>query len=255
MNSVNREKFLVILDADDTIWWVEELYDMARSEARSLVEAAGLDGSLWEAIERRLDVLNVSRFGLSSNRFPASCVEAYDDLIERTSAQNDAELRNAIENAARAVFYRPARLVDGAHDALDGLSGVAMMALLTKGEREVQERRLAESGLKRYFDQVHIVDLKDERAFQSVLVRFAVPHGNAWSIGNSLASDILPAVSAGMRAVWVEADVWEYEKRQFQSPADDRIARAADLTSASEAVVDSILKQGCIDYMETPADS
>lgn len=47
---------VLVFDGDDTLWFVEPLYDEAHSKARSLVESSGLDGGSWEARQRILDV-------------------------------------------------------------------------------------------------------------------------------------------------------------------------------------------------------
>ena len=76
---------MVIFDGDDTLWSTEPLYDDARAAAAEIVERAGLDAGEWERLERDIDVQNVQRFGLSSERFPTSCVEAYQTLARESS--------------------------------------------------------------------------------------------------------------------------------------------------------------------------
>src|SRR3712207_5887306 len=73
----NVRSAVVVFDGDDTLWRTEPLYDRARQDARFVVENEGLDGARWEELQRRLDVANVARFGLSAKRFPTSCREAY----------------------------------------------------------------------------------------------------------------------------------------------------------------------------------
>lgn len=76
----------IIFDGDDTLWHTERLYDDARQRARSIVEASGLDGQKWEKLERQIDVTNVERLGHSIERFPASCIEAYELLCRLVGA-------------------------------------------------------------------------------------------------------------------------------------------------------------------------
>ncbi len=40
----------------------------------------------------------------------------------------------------------------------------------------------------------------------------AIDPGSSWSVGNSLGSDILPALSCGLLAIWIPAHVWEHEQ-------------------------------------------
>ena len=209
-----------MLDADDTLWWLEELYDRARQHARQRVEEAGLDGASWEARERKLDVANVARMGLSPDRFPMSCVTAYLELAHETGVRADPGVACEIDRRARQVFTWRARNVDGVERVLKELSQVATLALLTKGDTATQLRRLADSGVASMFAAVAVVAEKDEDAFRAVLRDAEIRPAEAWSIGNSLRSDVIPALNIGMRAVWVDSHVWEYERAAGQGPAD-----------------------------------
>jgi putative hydrolase of the HAD superfamily len=86
--------------------------------------------------------------------------------------------------------------------------------LLTKGDDTVQRRRIHQADLELAFDGIHIVPDKTEATFLSLLDHYGCPPAEAWSIGNSLRSDINPALRIGMNAIWVDAHVWEYERSE-----------------------------------------
>ncbi len=232
-----RQDNLVILDADDTLWYVEPLYDDARAKARRIVELAGLDGAKWERLERRLDVTNVTRFGLSPKRFPTSCVQAYKLLAPVPAPLIEARIRSA----ASAVFAQLAPLVPDARPAVELLRSVARLALLTKGDETVQRKRLAQSGLAACFDAVWVVEEKDENAFQAVLAHFSCRPNCAWSIGNSLKSDIGPVLALGMKAIWIDAHVWEYERSSCDVYSSLETLRADNLLVAATTISETIL--------------
>src|SRR6267142_1449826 len=104
----------VVFDGDDTLWATEPLYDEARSEARRIAEASGVDGAQWEALERRIDVENVASLGHSADRFPLSCRQAYEALRTSVGLSADRTTAQHIEEAARSVFSRPAKPMPGA---------------------------------------------------------------------------------------------------------------------------------------------
>ncbi len=68
-------------------------------------------------------------------------------------------------------------------------------------------------------DSVRIGGEKRASVFLEVAQGLGVAPGNVVSIGNSLTSDILPAVEAGMRGVWIDAHVWEYERARTGATA------------------------------------
>lgn len=223
---------LVILDADDTLWFVEELYDAARQEARRVVERYGFDGELWEELERAIDVNNAKLFGLSTVRFPRSCVEAYVAVAHQAGVDEDLGISTLVRQAAESVFRRQARPAPGVNDAIAMLKQTADIALLTKGDYKVQMRRLDESGLSSQFGIISVVNNKTIDSFRSLLQTACSEPQNAWSVGNSLGSDILPALELEMRAVWVDADVWEFERAMNDPPRSPNLYRAKTLLEA-----------------------
>lgn len=228
---------LVVVDGDDTLWETEQLYDDARHAARRIVEAAGVDGAAWEALEREIDVENVARFGLSAERFPTSCVDAY----RRLAAVPDEDVAAAVWAAAATVFHTEAPLYPDSEAALALLAQRFLLVLYTKGDEHVQHRRVAQSGLASFFEEIVVTDAKSAASFRDLGERHAAANGHAWSIGNSLRSDILPAVEAGYRAVWVDRHVWEYERRHSQAVP----AAVREATSLSEAAAIVLGADGC----------
>jgi putative hydrolase of the HAD superfamily len=216
----------IIFDGDDTLWHTEQLYDEARGRARELVEETGLDGERWEARERAIDVENVARFGHGTDRFPTSCIEAYEETCAESGEPVDDGVRERIGAVARTVFERPAPLVDSARRTLEELrsQGIAL-ALLTKGDGAVQRLRVEQSGLAPLFDLVEIVEEKTPESILSTLERLGVPASAGLTVGNSVRSDVFPSLAAGVKPVWIDAHVWEYEREHDSPPQDDVIKK------------------------------
>ena len=227
----------VIFDGDDTLWWTEVLYDRARQSAGRLVGAAGLDAGAWEILERRIDVANVARFGLSPQRFPTSCVEALDELVSAVGREPEQGLREAVRRAGAGVFTTRAETVDGVVGVLAALLKLSRVGLLTKGDPEIQRRRIEQSGLADRFHDIAIVEEKSAQAFRAAAERLGLPVERCWSVGNSLGSDVLPAIAAGLRAVWVDAHVWEYERSKHVGDLPAGVIRASNLRDVPRLIV------------------
>ncbi len=210
----------VIFDGDDTLWYSERLYDHARAEVARIVAENGLDPTEWERLQRVRDVELVATHGFSATRFPLSNVQAYREVAERAGLEVRPEVIEVIEAEARGVFDRHAEVVSGAQDVLSNLRARGKLALVTRGEPWVQERRIQHSGLAEFFHVIEIVSEKTPEIFRSVACSLGVPPGEGWSVGNSLASDVYPALAAGLSAIWVDAHVWEYERARDALAAD-----------------------------------
>jgi putative hydrolase of the HAD superfamily len=205
---------LVIFDGDDTLWFVEPLYDQARQAAAVVVEGTGLDPHRWEELQRRIDVENVESLGVSATRFPKSSVTAYQLLADEAGRPPEPAVEANIRRAAESVFSMAATPAAGVQEVLEHLRTACDLALLTKGDSWVQEKRIADAGLASEFALIRIVPEKGEKEFRDLLIEFGVESSQAWSVGNSLASDINPALRIGMTAIWIDAHVWEHERRE-----------------------------------------
>jgi putative hydrolase of the HAD superfamily len=226
----------VVFDGDDTLWSTEHLYDDARKEAREIVAAAGLDPALWEQIERRIDVENVAKLGYGTERFPVSCVQAYEEVCRSEGKTVDARIGDRVRRAACTVFERDPPLVPGARETLRGLRerGVRL-ALLTKGDRRLQQRRIDRSGLHGFFDAIRVVPEKSPDEIRAIVAVLGLEVESVWMVGNSIRSDVLPAVAAGLRAAWINAHVWEYE-RACDHLIDDRVITLSNLGELSSLI-------------------
>jgi putative hydrolase of the HAD superfamily len=99
-----------------------------------------------------------------------------------------------------------------AEETLRGLQGAYRLILITKGDLFDQERKLAASGLGDYFDAVEIVSDKTPEIYARLFDRHGSGAQHAMMVGNSLASDVVPALRAGARGVHVPSDYnWELD--------------------------------------------
>jgi putative hydrolase of the HAD superfamily len=127
------------------------------------------------------------------------------------------------------VFELDPPLVSGARETLTFLrASGARLALLTKGDPALQSRRIERSGLREFFDVIQIVPEKSPAVIRDVVAALGVDVGSAWMVGNSMRSDLLPAIDAGLRALQIPAHVWEYE-RTCDHFAADRVITTSHL--------------------------
>ncbi len=204
----------IIFDGDDTLWETEPLYDRARAAAGLIVAAAtGSTVIEFENTQRALDLERVAVEGLSAERFPNSSVLAYQEIAGRYKEAYDEDIAQLVLAESRKVFSSVAPLVPDAREVLSLVSRHLPCALLTRGDVEVQMRRLTESGLLKYFSTSRVVNVKGSDEYLSLLAEMGCEPNSSWAVGNSIPSDIVPALEAKMNAVWIDSHVWEYERR------------------------------------------
>ena len=106
------------------------------------------------------------------------------------------------------------------------------MILITKGDLFDQERKLAQSGLGELFDAVEIVSEKNAATYQRIFSRHGDGPSRSMMVGNSLKSDIVPAIQAGSWGVFVpHALTWvlEHEEAPAEAPRFRRLEHLGEL--------------------------
>jgi len=102
--------------------------------------------SRLEERERLLDVHNVANSKYSTERFPTSCVQAYEELCLSSGHRIDKVIANQIRRTAKAAFENdPPVMAVPKRLRAPSFEGTRL-ALLTKGDHELQSRRIDVAG-------------------------------------------------------------------------------------------------------------
>ena len=206
----------LIVDADDTLWENNIYYEQCIAAFVELMVAQGFG---QEETERTVDTVERERIpqvGYAPEEFARSLVVTYQRLCESHDRPIEDEVSDAVWEIGRAVIEYPIVLLDGVAETLARLSGHCHLLLLTKGDREAQESKLARSGLGHLFDGVHIVPEKDAEVIRGLLARYGLRPEQTWMVGNSPRSDINPALEAGIGAIYVpHPNTWKLELEEI----------------------------------------
>jgi putative hydrolase of the HAD superfamily len=204
-------------DADDTLWQNEQFYRLTEKRFTSLLadyaQEADLSYRLLEAEKR-----NLKAYGFGIKGFTLSMIET---AIEVTEGRVPADVIREIVDAGRDLLSHPIEPLPHARATLERLSGDYRLILVTKGDPFDQERKLAQSGLGELFAGVEIVSDKSAAVYERVFTRHGDGPERAVMVGNSLKSDVIPALQAGCWAVYVPHSLtWALE--QDEPPAQNR---------------------------------
>jgi len=132
--------------------------------------------------------------------------------MELTRGEAPAAVVREILAAGREMLAHPVETLPGVDEALAALSERYRLVLVTKGDLLDQERKLAASGLGDLFAAVEIVSEKDRSTYDRVFNRHGTGPAEAVMAGNSMKSDVLPALEAGAFAVHIPYVItWAHE--------------------------------------------
>ena len=197
-------------DADDTLWHNETFFRLTHQRFAQLLsdsDPVQLSERL-EAAERR----NLGHYGFGIKGFMLSMIET---AIEVTEGRVEASVIAEILAAGREMLRHPVDLLPQARETVTALAADHRVVLITKGDLLDQERKLAQSGLGDLFHGVEIVSDKTAAMYQAAFSRHGTGPQNAAMVGNSLKSDVLPALTAGAWGIHVPHDLtWSYERAE-----------------------------------------
>ncbi|MFC9882499.1 HAD family hydrolase [Streptomyces libani] len=213
---------MLIFDADDTLWENNVIFERVIDEFLEWMTHPGLDRAEVRAVLDGIEAANAPKLGYGSKVFLHSLGECVAQLRGRAAT---AEESARIAGWAAAFAGDRVELIPGVAETLAELARRHDLLLLTKGDTEEQERKVAASGLTRHFRGVHIVAEKNIATYEQLKRAYDLVPDSTWMIGNSPKSDILPARSAGLNAVFIPHEhTWVLEHSELD-PADDKVLR------------------------------
>ena len=211
-------------DADDTLWQNESFFRLTQDRFTQLLanysDADHLHAQLLAA-ERR----NLGHYGFGIKGFTLSMIET---AIEVTEGRVPSLVIAEIMAAGREMLEHPIELLPHVYRTVKTLAASHRVVLITKGDLLDQERKLAQSGLGELFHAVEIVSDKTAKSYSAIFARHGTGADQAMMVGNSLKSDVIPALAAGAYGVHIPHGLtWALE----HADAPQGVERFFSLTS------------------------
>lgn len=222
---------LLIWDLDDTLIDTQPLYLDKINKLGLRMASLGFD--YYEAIEleRKIDVEQIhGKEGVSRRRFPTSLGATYRELCKKYNIEVQEEIVSELISLGFNIYSEHSPRFNDSQELLETLK--YPMCILTKGEKDIQTKRILDSGLINYFDNVFITMDKTPELFKSICTFYGVFPEEAVMIGNSIPSDIKPALEAGLYAIHIEQGTFNYEgDLQFNPTSNNRYRSTRHLLS------------------------
>ena len=208
---------LVLVDFDDTIVETAPRFQNARRRLFELMAAHGFDESACERVHHHeIDPLMLGQYGLGPRRLVYSFPETYRRLCETHGRAPDDAIVDGLVALAHSVAGTPP-LLAGALDALERLARALPTVVYTQaGDVEYQLGCLREAGVLDVVgaERVRVTDVKTGARLRETLDDLGVQDAaRAWMIGNSIRSDVNPALEIGAHAILIEIDdPWHHDE-------------------------------------------
>ncbi|HZE26466.1 MAG TPA: HAD family hydrolase [Terriglobales bacterium] len=206
----------LLIDADDTLWENNIYFERAIRHFVSFLKHHEYSPEQVREVLNDVERECVVKHGYGLHSFAHALVETFARLsVEPVTPELDA----TIHSFAHTVADHPVEILPHVPATLEHLAGRHRLILMTKGAIAEQSGKIERSGLKQYFAALEIVAEKDAPIYRSVVAKYGLSNRTTWMIGNSPKSDINPALSAGLNAVFVpHGNTWILEHEEVAEP-------------------------------------
>lgn len=220
------QRQFLILDADDTLWENNIYFEAAFERFCEYLDHSTLAPAQVRDVLDEIELVNAQIHGYGSMNFARNLAQCFRHLSERQIS--DADL-DAVREFAYEILRAPMQLIDGVPETVAELSTRHDLTLFTKGAYDEQKMKIDQSELGCYFQHCAIVKEKNAAAYRSLAEERGFDLSRTWMIGNSPKSDVVPALEAGMGAVYVpHSRTWSLEKAEIPD-AHPRLLRVESI--------------------------
>lgn len=212
----NQNRLTLLIDADDTLWENNIYFEQAIAQ---FIEHASPSMLSAEEIRQRLDHeerKTRGAHGYGARAFAMALQRTWQAVIpEGHVAPSLAD----IERLALAILDLEIEMLPGVVDTLEKLAADHDLYLVTKGHPEEQRAKIDRSGIANRFVAAIVVDDKTVDTYRDIVREHRLDPATTWMIGNSIRSDVNPAIRAGLKAIFVpHPDTWHMEHEELDDP-------------------------------------
>ena len=202
---------VIAFDADDTLWDCQSHFERVEEHLYSLIAPYCENPKLALF---NTESGNMADLGYGCKAFTISILETAMRV-----AGNDLSVSTLSDllKDCKQLLHLPATPLPEVEETLKELRERCdtvnyKLVVFTKGELQDQENKLKRSGLLKYFDDVEITSDKGQAEFLALCEHQQIHPSELLMVGNSLKSDIAPALAIGASAIYIPFHVtWQLE--------------------------------------------
>ncbi|ASA21872.1 HAD family hydrolase [Paenibacillus donghaensis] len=213
----------VIFDLDDTLVHCNKYFDLILGQYFEFMsDWFSVEGPTTQELRNKqveIDVETVSTSGLASDNFPKSLIATYRFFCAKYGRKPDPYHEQQLMKLGMSVYDQEIEAYPGMVETLDSLKQDGHhLYLYTGGDDTIQQRKIQQMKLDAYFDdRIYIRQHKNVEALENILSSHQFDRKVTWMIGNSLRTDVLPALTAGINSIYLkQQNEWLYNLIELQ---------------------------------------
>lgn len=220
----------MLIDADDTLWENNIYFERAITSFISYLDHKHHTPAEVREHLNHCEHATIAAHGYGLLSFRRSLMACFEQLSG--SPLTDEQHQRILEFTG-AIDQHEIELLPRVAETLATLSTRHRLILVTKGDSAEQTGKLQRSGLASHFSAVEVLPEKHNEAYLALAAHHRCDATRTWMIGNSPRSDINPALSAGLHAIFIpHSFTWVLEHEIVNQPAAGQ--HLLELTQFSE---------------------
>ncbi|ULO10034.1 HAD family hydrolase [Paenibacillus sp. 19GGS1-52] len=240
----------VIFDLDDTLVHCNKYFDLILGQYLEMMTDWFQDfeptTSEIRSKQTEIDVETVSASGLASDNFPKSLIATYRYFCAKYGRPTESFQEQQLMKLGLSVYDQEIEAYPGMVETLDTLKQDGHdLYLYTGGDDTIQQRKIEQMKLDVYFDdRIYIRKHKNVESLESILSSRSFDRKRTWMIGNSLRTDILPAVTAGINSIYLkQQNEWLYNLIELQREMQQAILTISSINEVPPVIRTAIQQQ------------
>ncbi|PZD93692.1 HAD family hydrolase [Paenibacillus sambharensis] len=210
-------KQTIMFDLDDTLVHCNKYFYLVIDQFVDLMKTWFASHPLTtdEIRDRQteIDIAGVQTSGFKSEHFPESFVETYRYFAGLYGRKTNPAEEDNLWKLGLSVYESETEPYPYMEETLLKLQMAGHdLHLYTGGEPLIQFKKIERFQLERYFDErIYVRQHKDIQALESIVSEQGFDRDNTWMVGNSIRTDIVPALTAGIHAIYIPTETeWQY---------------------------------------------
>ncbi|MCE5172121.1 HAD hydrolase-like protein [Paenibacillus profundus] len=213
----SRAKQTLLFDLDDTLVHCNKYFDVVIQQFMDTMstwfKSWRIGSREFKSVQAQFDIACVQHNGFQSEHFPRSFIQTYHHFCHLTGRKPSTSETDLLWKLGMSVYEMEIEPYPGMVETLDCLRDEGhKLFLYTGGEPIIQQRKIDQMKLSTYFgDRIFIRQHKTSDALADIVNEHDFHPASTWMIGNSVRTDVIPALLSGLNAVYLkQPNEWSY---------------------------------------------
>ncbi|GIP35865.1 HAD family hydrolase [Paenibacillus sp. J2TS4] len=204
-------KQTLLFDLDDTLIhcnkYFQSIIDQFADQLELWFKDYGLAAEEIKQKQLEIDISGVTRNGFTDEHFPQSLVDTYSHFAAVYGRLSSPKEMDWLRELGWSVYDQEAEPYPYMQETLAELQTDGhLLCLYTGGVPAIQQKKVKQVGIGPFFEnRMFVRQHKNTEALNGILKSSQFDRKQTWMIGNSMRTDVLPALEAGIHSIYLPA--------------------------------------------------